>query len=530
MPSASIIDPDQGVASAIVLDAAVADAAVVPSRPPTLRGRPEDFASFLRTQDKVDAICKEHGVPKEFTALLAGDLRANSTPPPGAICVCARALEAGMRVPLQGFFCQALAHFGIAPAQLTPNGWRFVVGFLGLCRSAGVPPSLAVFQHFFDLCSINKREKKGWYYFRSRDSSGLRFMGLPNPNSIFFKYWKHEFFFLSLPDPWPCPVEWGEPPKSSLKNAVLTGEEKKSAAKLLRAHGGAAVDLRPYLSNTNLAATLPPPSSTCPEVLGMDPSVYNMMKTMLAEKAAASVKKVKAEPSSDAPLSYGKKRSQQEATGEEGLLLSSLKAPLSPGVCSPLPGFSAKPQYFSSRLDRDTTGWESAREPQECVFTGNEPSYVYALELEEKLLAQERDAAALREQLDEARSEVASAKREAEQEKAKAELAAAGAELAKAKAGVAAAEAEVVKAKAELTAAAQRAADAAEQEKARPELAMRVAKAMANLAAAERALEEELDSAKVAAVHEFLCCEEHTRRRAERALEGYRRWRTGRAT
>jgi hypothetical protein len=35
----------------------------------------------------------------------------------------------------------------------------------------------------------------------------------------------------------------------------------------------------------------------------MDPSVYDMMKTMLAEKAAAqSAKKVKAEPGSEAPV------------------------------------------------------------------------------------------------------------------------------------------------------------------------------------------------------------------------------------
>ena len=88
-------------------------------------------------------------MPKEFTARPAGDLRANSTPPPGAICVYAGALEAGMRVPLQGFFREVLAHFGIAPAQVTPNGWRFMAGFLVLCQAAGVPPSLAVFLLFF---------------------------------------------------------------------------------------------------------------------------------------------------------------------------------------------------------------------------------------------------------------------------------------------------------------------------------------------------------------------------------------------
>ncbi|CAM0913025.1 unnamed protein product [Alopecurus aequalis] len=482
MPSSFSIDSDHDVASATDLDAS---AAVVPSRPPTLRARPEDFALFLRTQDKVDAICKDHGVPKEFTAFLAGDLRANSAPPPGAICVYARALEAGMRVPLHGFFREALAHFGISPTQLTPNGWRILAGFLVLCRSVGVPPSLAVFRRFFLLSIVSQRQKKGWYFFQSRDSSGLLFTGMPNPNWNSFRYWKHEFFFLSSPEQWPYPVEWGERSKSSLKTPVLTGEEIKSAAKLLHAHGGAAVDLRTLLSNSNLAAAmmttglppplLPPPlsSSTCiissPE--GLDPSVYNMMKAMLAEKAATSLKKVKAQPSSDTPgssPSHGKKRSLQEANGEEGPLLS--------------------PQNFSQQMRR------------------------YALELEEKLLGQERDATALREQLEESKSELASAKREAEQEKAKAELAEAGAELAKAKAGLAVAEAEVVKAKAELTAA-KRAAHAAEQGKERPELAM----------------EGALHSANVAAVQQFLCCEEHVRRRAEHALEGYQRWRTGRA-
>jgi hypothetical protein len=265
MPSS--IDPYHGVASATDLDAS---AAVVPSMRRAGRGRPEEFASFLRTQDEVDAICNEHGVPKEFTARPAGNLRANSRPPPGAICVYSRALEAGMPVPLHGFFREALAHFGLAPTQITPNGWRIMAGFLVLCRSVGVRPSLAVFRRLFLLS--NARQSQGWYFFRSRDrdSSGLRFTGMPNPNWISFKYWKQEFFFLSSPEPWPCPVEWGEPSKSSFANPVLTGEEKKSAAKLLRAHGGAAVDLRTYLCKSNLAAAiestafalLPPPPAT----------------------------------------------------------------------------------------------------------------------------------------------------------------------------------------------------------------------------------------------------------------------------
>ncbi|KAM0918536.1 hypothetical protein ACQ4PT_009039 [Festuca glaucescens] len=423
------------------------------------------------------------------------------------MCVYAPALEAGMRVPLHGFFREALAHFGIAPAQLTPNGWRMMTGFLALCRSDGVPPSLAVFRYFFLLSMVSKSQKKGWYFFRSRDSSGLRFTGMPSQGSISFRHWKREFFLLSSPEPRPCPVEWGEPSESSLEIPVLTGVEKKAAAKLLRDHGGAAVDLRTFLnpaaamSATALAA-LPTPtrpsSTTCivssPE--GMDPFVHAMMNTMQAEKAAAqapaSAKKVKAERGSKvagSPPLCVKKRSLEEANGKDSLPPSMLNRALSSGVCSPPPGFSRKPRRFPSRHDGDGTDWVATRE-----------------------------------QLEEAKSELAPAKRDAEQEKAKAELAATGAELAKATARLAAAEAEVVKAMAEHTAA-KRAADAGE--KARPELAVEGAKA--RLAAAKRALEEELESVKAAAVHQLLCCEEHVRRRAEHALEGYRRWRTARA-
>jgi hypothetical protein len=219
---------------------------------------------LLRTQSELDALCENHGVPKDFSARLAGDLRVNSAPPPGAVCVYADTLEAGMRVPLHGLFRQALAHFGVAPAQLTPNGWRIMAGFLALCRSAGVPPSLAVFRRFFTLSIVSSKEK-GWYFFRSKENSGVRFTGMPTPRSD----WRKRFFFLSSAEPWPCPVEWGEPSKASFMEPVLTAEENRWADVMLRAHGAAAVDLSTYLCDGNLAADTisttaqpPPPSTT----------------------------------------------------------------------------------------------------------------------------------------------------------------------------------------------------------------------------------------------------------------------------
>ncbi|XBI07760.1 hypothetical protein VPH35_135614 [Triticum aestivum] len=519
MSSSPSANPGHGVATAAAA-----------SRPTD----PKGFASFLRTQDEVDALCDEYGVPKnQYTARPAGDLCANSTPPPRAICVYAQALEAGMRVPLEGFLREALAHFGIAPAQLTPNGWRMMAGFLVLCHLTGVPPSLAVFRRFFLLSNVSQKHKKGWYFFRSRDSSDLRFTGMPHPYSISFKDWKHEFFFLSSPEPWPCAMEWREPSKSSLVMPVLTGEENQWAAKLLRAYGGAAVDLNAYLTTSNLAAAMAITTSK-----GMYPSAHDRMKTMLAEKAdaraSASANRVKAEPGGDAAGSLslcGEKRGLEEANGEEEVPpLSLLNTPLS-SVCAPPPGFSRKPQHIaaSTRHAGDTMDWDAAREllqgavstPLERAFAANEPSDVvkssfaailqaanyapfsfrYALELEEKLAAREREAAALREQLEEAKAELAATKQaKAELEKAKGWLAVAK-RAGEAQAELAAARAEAVEKRAEL-AALKRAAEAEAE------------KAKAGLAAAE-----------AVAVQQLLASEEDVRRRAEHALEGYERWR-----
>ncbi|KAM3194944.1 hypothetical protein ACQJBY_071164 [Aegilops geniculata] len=289
----------------------------------------EGFASILATQGEVDALCRVHGVPEGFTALPAGDLRANSTPPPGAICVYAQALEAGMRVPLDGFLREALAHFGVAPAQLTPNGWRMMAGFLALCHLTGVPPSLAVFRRFFLLSNVSQKHKKGWYYFRTRDSSGLRFTGTPHPYSIPYKDWKHEFFFLSSPEPWPCAVEWSEPSKSSLMMPVLTGEENGWAAKLLRAHGGAAVDLNAYLTTSNLAA------------------------------AKRGLEEANGEEGKAAAEASGKKTNGEEEVPPLSVL--STPSPLS-SVYAPPRGFSRMPQHVptSTRHAGDTTDWDAA--------------------------------------------------------------------------------------------------------------------------------------------------------------------------
>ncbi|KAF0901571.1 hypothetical protein E2562_003544 [Oryza meyeriana var. granulata] len=488
-------DPDRGRADVNAADSS-----------PLSRSVAGHIASSLRTQEAVDALCKKYGVPREFTARPAGELRACSTPPPGAVCVYAQALEAGMRVPLHPFVCEVLRHFGLAPSEVAPNGWRIMAGFLVLSHHAGVPPSLAVFRHFFKLCLF---KLNGWYYFRGKDTVGMLFTGMPNH----MKGWKEGFFFLSSPSPWPCQVRWGGPPsKSSTAEPVLTREEEKLAAKLLDKHR-AAVDLRTYLCESNLAAAFssnlagtspqPPPSRSpsakgkcrtppgsgdgdliAAESLGtlrrvpagMDPSVFEMMKSMRAEKAAAAQtpvtpQKVKTEPESDtpgwSPSSEKKRKFQAEANAKEGMSRSETNntppPPPAPhgcswsasGLSSPPPGFSTqkppavsdqdrKPGHVPDKHDGDTADWKAARQLLQGIVTPSRErqfpeakpsdvvasSYVtllqaanyasfsldYALELQDKLRARERDDDTLRKELEKVKSELAAAKAAAVQE------------------------------------------------------------------------------------------------------------------
>ncbi|XP_047062713.1 uncharacterized protein LOC124670258 [Lolium rigidum] len=432
----------------------------------------ECFASSLCTQAEVDALCEKHGVPREFGATPAGDRRACTPPPPGSVCVYAHALETGLRFPLHPFFSEVLSHFGVAPGQLTPNGWRVLVGFVVLCHTTDVPPSLAVFRHFFAL------SRKGWCFFRCKQGVGALFTGIKGPKSG--KKWKRGFFFLSSPVPWSCPVRWYEEPpcKISTKCPVLSSQDNKSVAKLAQTYG-AGVDLRAYLSEADLGAAFsshlvgtspPPPLQPSPRSTG------SQGMGLPADEAVAPAEKVKAEPVSCTPQLPGKKRKQDEvASAKAGLCRSELGTPPAAPNRRHLPvpdtqdGASADWEEARNVLDRIIPPWRqrefAAAKTSDVVASSfvailqavNHVSYSlnHALELEQKQRAHERDVAALREQLAEVKAERKNAK--------------------------------------------------------------------AELAAARQATAAEVEIAKTAAVQQFLRSKEYTRRVAEQALPAYER-------
>ncbi|XP_044443846.1 uncharacterized protein [Triticum aestivum] len=387
-------------------------------------------ASRVRGVEALRAICRKYSIPDGFTPLLAGNRSARAPPPPGSVCVFVDALEAGMRLPLHPFFGVVLDHFGIAPAQLAPNGWRAMAGFVVLSHFAGAPPSLPVFRHFFSLVAFPHR----LYPLRGKDATGAGL--LFHPTKAKNAGWKEEFFFMSSSSaPWPCPVQWGRPFRSATSDPSLTGPEKAVAANLVRTRGGSPIDLTAYLRDSNLAAAKiigalsPPPPTPQGELLkGAAPS-------------PAGEATVKSEPDCDAPSWSGtekkRKRPEHRANGESS----------ASGCLSFPPGFS--PHHRKTRTtatttskqgkqlhggeEGDTSGWKAARQLLQGIVTPERQrehapsrpadvvasSYVsllqtangvafslgYALELEERV----RDADELRAELAETKAKAAAA-------------------------------------------------------------------------------------------------------------------------
>ncbi|KAM0918547.1 hypothetical protein ACQ4PT_009047 [Festuca glaucescens] len=374
---------------------------------PTLSGtKAEDYASSLRGQRAVDDLCRKHGVPKVYTAQPAGERRACTPPPEGAVCVYAHALEAGMRVPLHGFFSKVHTHFCLAPSQITPNGWRILAGFVELCHDAGVPLSVAVFRHFFSLGTY--AILRGWYFFGAKKAAGTLFTGLPESN----KGWKETFFFLTSPEPWPCPVRWGEPPSQA--DPVLTSQQCKSVAKLIdaRVAHGTAFDLRTYLRQNNLDAAFSsslagesplPPASSRPTFTRAK-GTYQSAKKAVA--SASRSEKVKSESGGDTSALSGKKRHREEANSNDLPCQSELSSlPAHHGcsatcLCVP-PGFDPKPRQLPVPDAHDVAGKKVNYASSYALELDKKLAEQIATraELEKKLVVQDAEVLALRRNL-----------------------------------------------------------------------------------------------------------------------------------
>ncbi|CAH9119486.1 unnamed protein product [Cuscuta europaea] len=96
--------------------------------------------------------------------------------PEGCFAAHTLSVEMGLRFPLHPFLLEYLRFVGLAPCQLTPNNHSYVAGFLSLCQSRGVEPTLDQFFMSFNLCRGDIQMLRALPTFSRYQSSGFLMM------------------------------------------------------------------------------------------------------------------------------------------------------------------------------------------------------------------------------------------------------------------------------------------------------------------------------------------------------------------
>jgi hypothetical protein len=206
-----------------------------------------EITSTLTSQSMLDTLCETHGVPKEYRPICANHFGwcACTTPPAGSrtMCVYAAALDAGLRFPLHSFYARVLAHYGLAPSQLSPNAWSYLAAFVLRCKEAGVEPMASAFRYFFSICTKRRNgEHTGWHHFQPFTDGGRRLFTGTLPSKA---GWKSRFFFLESPTRlnWNCRGKWGKPKKEGARRVELTNYVIEKLKQM------PAIDLKSFLNN-----------------------------------------------------------------------------------------------------------------------------------------------------------------------------------------------------------------------------------------------------------------------------------------
>ncbi|CAH9115853.1 unnamed protein product, partial [Cuscuta epithymum] len=125
---------------------------------------------------------------------------------PGMVVVHFDSIKVGLRFPLHPFFVSLLNFYNVVPAQIMPNSYRSIAGFICRCHSVNVIPTLELFHYFF---SVIPQQSHGFLVVSSRPG---HILFCEAPSSI--KGWKDRFFFVSVPNGL-IPRKWNAfPPKS----------------------------------------------------------------------------------------------------------------------------------------------------------------------------------------------------------------------------------------------------------------------------------------------------------------------------
>ncbi|RWV76947.1 hypothetical protein GW17_00062297, partial [Ensete ventricosum] len=164
------------------------------------------------TEGSLAVIRERYSIPVEYGLHVPQPgQRPYSLDTPG-MCISVDALEADLRFPLHPLIEEYLRWWRVSPSQVAPNSWRYLVVFLGECRSARIIPTRDLFMACFRLC-----KSRGGYYLIAR--VGFRVSRAPSNN----KGWKSCYLYVSGPI-WGFRLDWSAHPIGNT-SSYLSEEE-----------------------------------------------------------------------------------------------------------------------------------------------------------------------------------------------------------------------------------------------------------------------------------------------------------------
>ena len=113
------------------------------------------------TGEEVAEIREKYGIPS-FVGMAANPLGyGRSHPPKGCVGMFPSVLAAGFRVPMDDYEREILDTLRLAPIQLTPNSWRWLLGLRAAFKEQGFSePSIDLLQVLFDIHANKPPRKK----------------------------------------------------------------------------------------------------------------------------------------------------------------------------------------------------------------------------------------------------------------------------------------------------------------------------------------------------------------------------------
>ncbi|KAL5774280.1 hypothetical protein ACOSP7_011837 [Xanthoceras sorbifolium] len=139
---------------------------------------------------------EEFSIPSDVGLRIPNMGEQVSNPEPGCVAIHPAFLEIGMCLPLQPYVRRFLREVGLAPAQLSPNSWRILIGMWCLWRLNGIDtdPTLSEIKHCYKLVG-HARGGDGWWHLSSwtRLSGHSLIIGQPYSN----KEWKKTWFVVT---------------------------------------------------------------------------------------------------------------------------------------------------------------------------------------------------------------------------------------------------------------------------------------------------------------------------------------------